>query len=560
MQIADMTYRVAIYLRLSKEDGDFSLSSGKTESDSISNQRELIGSYLKEHPEFELVKEFCDDGYTGTNFNRPQFIKMMEAVKSKEINCIIVKDLSRFGREYIEAGNYIEKIFPKLGIRFIAINDHYDSGASNGQQDSIILPFKNLINDSYSRDISVKVRSNLDVKRRQGEFIGNFAVYGYLKDPNNKNHLIVDDYASRIVQDIYKWKIEGLSPDKIAELLTNKGIASPMEYKRSMGIQYACNFKSSSQAKWSGTAVRRILKDEVYTGVLVQGKRTTPNYKVKKHIYKAKSEWTKVTDTHEAVISRKKFELVQQLMLEDTRRAPDGNAVYPYSGRIFCGDCGAAAVRRSVSTGGKTYAYYACAANKEDRMVCSKHSIRGDFLDAAVLATVQAHIKVVLDMDQALQQIESLTWEKMEVKKIEANITIQQAAIDKNCTLRMGIYEDLKEDIITKDEFLTLKEEFTERIQEAERAIEQYELDKNNILTGFNQQQGWLAQFRKYRNISEITRKVVVNLIERINVFEGKQIEVVFKQKDQFADIWAFLERQKEDKAREDIHLKKEAV
>lgn len=558
----EMTYQVAIYLRLSKEDGDFSPVSGKkSESDSISNQRELILHYMKEHPELELLEEFCDDGYTGTNFNRPDFIRMMEAIKNKKINCVIVKDLSRFGREYIEAGNYIEKIFPQLGIRFIAINDHYDSGLANSQSDSIILPFKNLINDSYSRDTSIKVRSHLDVKRRQGEFVGSFAVYGYLKDPVDKNHLIVDEYAAKVVQDIYQWKIEGLSPDKIAYGLTKRGIASPMEYKKARGIPYACAFKTGKLAKWSHMAVRRILQNEIYTGVLTQGKRTTPNYKVKKSIYKAESEWARVEGTHEAIVSRQKFDLVQQILLEDTRIAPEGDTVYPYSGRIFCGDCEEAAVRKSVSSGGKKYAYYVCSANKEDRTVCSKHSIRADVLDAAILATIQAHIKVVLDMDQALQQIEAFAWEKRELKKIEANITIQQAVIDKNLTLRMGIYEDLKEGIITKDEFLTLKEEFTGRIREAEGSIKQDEQDKNSILSGFHEQQGWLAQFRQYRNISEITRKVVVNLIERINLFEGQQIEVVFKQKDQFAHICTFLESQKDNPEEPAVpRCRKEAV
>lgn len=558
MQIIS-TYKVAIYLRLSKEDGDFSLSSGKkTESDSISNQRELISNYLKEHPEFEITGEFCDDGYTGTNFERPDFIRMMEAVKSKAVNCIIVKDLSRFGREYIGVGNYIEKIFPQLGVRFIAINDHYDSASSNSSTDGIILPFKNLINDSYSRDTSIKVRTHLDVKRRRGEFISSFAVYGYLKDPENKNQLLVDDYAAKVVRDIYKWKIEGLSPDKIAQRLTGMGISSPMEYKKSCGIRYACSFKTGKQAQWSHVAVRRILQNEIYTGVLAQGKRTTPNYKVKKSIYKDKGEWARVEDTHEVIITRKEFDLVQQLMLEDTRSAPEGDAIYPYSGRIFCGDCGGAAVRKSVSTGGKKYAYYVCAANKADCSVCSKHSIREDALDAAVLATVQAHIEVILNMDEALGQIESLTWEKRELNKIEANITIQLSVVDKNAALRMGTYEDLKDGIITREEFLTLKEEFTQRIREAERTTEQYERDKNSILSGFNDQQGWLAQFREYKNISEMTRRIVVNLIERINVFENQEIEVVFKQKDQFANLMAFLESQKGAGA---IHLpQKEAV
>lgn len=558
MQIANETYKVAIYLRLSKEDGDFSLSSGKNESDSISNQRELIKNFLREHPELEFVDEFCDDGYTGTNFNRPDFKRMMDAVKRKQITCIIVKDLSRFGREYIETGNYIEKIFPTLGIRFIAINDRYDS-ALNGQADKIIVPFKNLMNDTYSRDTSSKVRSNLDVMRKQGKLMSSFAVFGYLKDPEDKNHLIIDDYAARVVQDIFKWKIEGLSPEKIAAHLTGAGIASPMEYKKSLGIRYSCAFKTRKQALWSHVTVRRILQNEVYLGVMVQGKRTTPNYKVKKSIYKEETEWIRVENTHEAIISRKNFDLVQQLMSEDTRCAPKGK-IYPFSGRIFCGDCGAAAVRKSVTTDGKKYAYFVCSQNKADRTTCSKHSIREDYLNDAVLATVQAHIKVVLDMEQALQQIEALAWEKQELKKIEANITIQQDTVEKNRNLRMGIYEDLKEGIITRDEFLTLKEEFTKRAQEAERTIKQYEQDKTSILAGFHEQQGWLAQFRQYKNISDLDRKIAVNLIERINIFEEKQIEVVFKQKDQFADICAFLQSQKNEVKGEVPQLVEEAV
>lgn len=178
----------ADYLRLSREDGD------KLESDSIRNQRSLINDFVKQHKEIQLVEEYIDDGYSGTNFDRPAFQRMLEDVKRKKINCIIVKDLSRLGRNYIETGRYLEKIFPFMGVRFIAITDHYDSAAGSDDADQIIVPFKNLINDAYCRDISIKIRSQLDVKRKNGQFIGNFAAYGYLKDPEDKNHLIVDEY------------------------------------------------------------------------------------------------------------------------------------------------------------------------------------------------------------------------------------------------------------------------------------------------------------------------------------------------------------------------------
>lgn len=541
-------YQVAIYLRLSKEDGDFSLSTGKTESDSISNQRELVLDYLKKRPELEPVEEFCDDGYSGTDFQRPAFTRMMDAIKARRINCVIVKDLSRFGREYIESGRYTEKIFPQLGIRFIAINDGYDSAADNNQMGNLVLPIKNLMNDSYSRDTSIKVRTHLEIKRKQGSLVSNFAVYGYQKDSTNKNKLCIDDYAAGVVRDIYKWKIQGLSPVSIAGKLNELGVASPMEYKRQGGSRYTSSFRTGSVAQWSHVAVRRILTNEVYTGVLIQGKRTTPNYKIKKSITKAAQDWCRVEGTHEAIITTSEFHLVQQLLKEDTRSGAEGQAIYPYAGRIFCGECNHPAVRKSVSSGGKKYAYYVCGQNKADKKLCGKHSIREDILHQAVLATVQAHIKLILDMDQALQEIESLAWERRELKKIQANILVQRELVEKSQGLRMGIYEDLKDGIITKDDFLTLKDEFVQRIQEAEKTILQYELDLNNIQEGFHEKQGFLAQFRQYHNISEITRTVVVNLIERVLIFKDKEIQVVFKQGNQIADMLQFLEESRSAK------------
>lgn len=545
-KIMDQLFKVAIYLRLSKDDGDFSSAEeGKSESNSIHNQRELLLSFLKKHPEMEFYDEYKDDGRTGTNFDRPDFKRMMDDVRTGAVNCIIVKDLSRFGRDYIECGKYIEKIFPQLGVRFISVNDGFDTAAASSS-DSIVIPFKNLINDSYSRDISIKVRSNLDVKRRQGEFISNFAVYGYAKDPEDKNHLVVDDYAAGIVRDIFKWKLEGLSPNRIADKLNKQGILSPMEYKKSKGSKYKSAFKTGSKASWSHVAVRRILQNEVYSGVLVQGKRTTPNYKTKRFIYKDESEWVRTEGRHEAIIEKSQFDLVQQILSEDTRAAEKEASVHPYCGRIYCADCGAAMVRKTASSGGKRYVYYVCSANKSDKTVCSKHSIREDVLDTTVLETIQRQIEVALDMDRVMQQIDAFDWEKAELKKIDGNIEYQNQVIEKNNALRLGIYEDLQEGILSKDEFLTLKAEFTSRIDEAKGIIDQMSRDKNSITDGLSRHQSWLSRFREYENVSEISRILIVNLVARVNIFEKSEIEVVFRHQDQFAGIMEFLETQEE--------------
>lgn len=542
----EQKFKVAIYLRLSKDDGDLSLSgNGKSESNSIHNQRELLLEYLRKHPDMDLCGEYKDDGYTGTNFDRPDFQRMLDCIRRGEVNCVLVKDLSRFGRDYIDCGRYIEKIFPQLGVRFISLNDHIDTNTS-ASSDNIIVPFKNLINDSYSRDISIKVRTNLDVKRRQGAYIGSFTPYGYQKVTDNKNVLCVDEYAAKIVRDIFKWKVEGFSPERIADKLNALGVLSPAEYKKSRGSHFQTTFQTHTKAMWGHASVRRVLTNEVYTGVLVQGKRTSPNYKTKKTVYRNSDEWVRVEGTHETIIPQTQFDLVQQLMKEDTRASSAGETVQPYCGRIFCGDCHSPMFRKTVNSGGKRYVYYVCSANKQDKTRCSKHSIREDVLDAAVLATVQRQIEVVLEMEKSLSQIDALAWETTELGKIEAGIQYQEQLIEKNNALRLGLYEDLNAGILTKEEFLAMKDEISARIETAQQAIAQLTVDKNNVSQGMDQQQGWLAQFREYENITEITRLVVVSLIERVNIYEDGEIEVVFRQRDQFDDIMKFLEERRQ--------------
>lgn len=215
--MSNKIYNACIYARLSRDDGD------KLESDSITNQRSLIRDFLSKYPEIHVVSEKIDDGYSGVNFDRPAFQEMMDEIRFGKVNCVVVKDLSRFGRNYIEAGNYIEKVFHFMGVRFIAINDSYDSVDKN-QSDSLIIPFKNLINDAYCKDISVKIRSQLEIKRKKGQFIGAFAVYGYLKDEEDHNKLIVDTYAAEVVRAIFKWKLEGMSQGRIADKLNMQGV------------------------------------------------------------------------------------------------------------------------------------------------------------------------------------------------------------------------------------------------------------------------------------------------------------------------------------------------
>ncbi len=547
-KIIDQTFKVAIYLRLSKEDDDLSCSSGaKSESNSISNQRKLIYDFMKSHPELELYDEYKDDGKSGSNFDRAEFQRMMKDIEAGKVNCVVVKDQSRFGRDYIDVGKYKEKIFPKLGVRFITINEGYDS-LSATSSDDLAFTINSFVYDFYIRDISTKIRTNLTAKKQNGEYAGAFVAYGYVKDSNDKSKLVVDQFAADVVRDIFRWKIEGLSPQNIAVRLNELGIPSPAEYKKLSGSNYKTSFQTSSKAVWSHVSVRRILKNEIYLGVMIQGKRTTPNYKTKTVVTKAESEWLRVEGTHEAIISVRDFELVQELLRDDTHCRAGDVTVPVYAGRIYCGDCGAAAVRKTVSYAGRRYVYYVCNANKHDKTVCSRHSIREDILGQVIYQTVRHQIDLLLDVDKALRQFENLSWEKHKLKQLDASIEIQEEVVRKNNTLRLGIYEDLQAGLLDRSEYESLKKELAERIAEATAAIEKLNKEKREILDGVSKQQSWIEQFRQYENVTELTRPMVIHLIERINIFEDSNIEIVFRHRNQIEEILRFISEQTTDK------------
>lgn len=537
-------YRAAIYVRLSKEDGDIS-SAEKAESNSIANQKELIRSFLKDKQDIEVVSERVDDGYSGVSFERPAFQLMLEDIKKGKVDCVVVKDLSRFGRNYIESGRYIEKIFPMLGVRFIAINDSYDSLDGKSQTDEIIIPFKNLINDAYCRDISVKIRSHLDIKRKKGEFIASFAVYGYKKDCDNHNRLAVDEYAAGVVRDIFSWKIAGMSQQAIADRLNNRGILSPAEYKKSCGSRYRAKFQKKEKALWSAVAVTRILKNEVYLGNLVQGKVTTPNYKVKKTVQKEKSDWVKIEDTHEAVIEAGDFAIVQELLQRDMRTSPGRKEVYLFSGILFCGDCHNVMTRKTSVVSGKKYAYYMCSENKRGGE-CSSHRISEKELEKAIMGLLKLHIEKLQDMEKEISMMENLPEKEYNIRLIETRIIKQKEEIDRNDRLKLSLYEDLKEGILTKEEYLALKKEFEQRKRDAYQAARQAETEKKRLMEQQGKHHEWIDEFLQYREMKSLNRTVLVELVKRIEVYEDKRISVCFRYTEEYQELCGLLLEQQE--------------
>lgn len=520
-------WNATLYLRLSRDDGD------KEESNSITGQRELLRDYISQRPEFREYAVRVDDGFSGSTFERPSFQKMIEDVKAGRTDCIIVKDLSRFGRNYLDAGEYIEKIFPFLGVRFIAVNDNYDSLGDKKASDDLIIPFKNLINEAYCRDISVKIRSQLEIKRKNGQFLGSFAAFGYLKDEQNKNKLVVDQYAADIVRDIFKWKLEGVSPQDIADALNKLGVLSPMEYKRSLGMKFTTSFKTNAKAAWSAGTVIRVLKNPIYTGVLVQGKETTPSYKVHKRITKDESEWTVIEDSHEAIISKIDFDSVQKVLKCDTRRSPDGKAVQLFSGMIFCGDCGASMVRKTVPAGEKKYVYYVCSAHKQDKS-CSPHRMRDTALEEIVFDSLKQHISEVVDMSELLEITDTAPLRTAQAQKVQRQLDKKHEEYEKLQKLLMSLYENLADGIIDREEYTRLKASFTARADEAEKQMDALRETLTDI-QNHGTENAWMNEFVKKQGLTSLDRAVVVALIDKILIHSNDVVEIIYRWQDEFA-------------------------
>lgn len=524
------SFLAADYLRLSSEDGD------KAESDSIRNQRSLIQDFVKKHSDISLVEEYVDDGYSGANFERPAFQRMMEDVRNHKINCIIVKDLSRLGRNYIETGRYLEKIFPVLGVRFIAVNDHYDSADTKNDTDQIIVPFKNLINDAYCRDISMKIRSQLDIKRKKGQFIGSYAGYGYFKDPNDKNHLVIDEYAAEIVRLIFHMKIEGFSADRIAMKLNEMGVLTPMEYKRSCGFNYNSGFRSGNEPKWGASSVLRILKNELYVGTMVQGKSRKINYKVKVSREIEPENWIKVEGTHEPIITREMFDCVQNLMKLDTRTSPEKESIYVFSGLLRCGDCGQNMVRRSVRKNGKQYFYYHCSTFKSGEG-CSSHNISDVTLQKVVLNAIRNQIALIVKADAIIAQIENIPQQQFGIKVLDTQMKALGVEIQKYKDLKSNLYQDMIDGIITREEYRDIKQTFSQKIETAEESVRELERKKKRMLSNEMRTQKWVEEFKQCQNIKTLDRKVAVMLLNRIVVYSSDRIEIHFNNEDEIKEL-----------------------
>lgn len=529
----EVLYRAAAYVRLSREDGD--MDGGKKEmSSSIASQRDMIGLFLQKQPDIELFDVYVDDGYSGANFDRPAFRRMLADIEAGHVNCVIVKDLSRFGRDYIEAGRFIQKTFPAFSVRFISLTDRYDSLTADRNTTSLVIPVKNFINDSYCRDISQKVKSHQRVKREQGKFIGAFAVYGYRKDTQDKNKLVPDGYAAGIVRIIFAWKLDGWSSLAIANRLNELGVLSPLEYKKSCGTNFATGFRTGLISRWSAVAVKRILINELYTGTMVQGKREKVNYKVPKTVNKPRDQWVKAEGAHEAIISYEDYRKVQKLLEVDVRAANGEAKAHMFSGLLFCKDCKKAMVRRKITQGGRETVSYICSTHNRGKG-CTRHRILEEALSALMVRLIQEKTAPFFNSGMCLKEIlEAGGGEEpmaAQVYREKERLTRERESCKQ---LLEGLEGDLKRKVITPADFHSFRQIFERQYEGIQAALAGQEKMEKEMACARMEKERRLKEIKRGMGAVRVDRRLLLSLVDRIEVFEDRKILVKFCFREEF--------------------------
>jgi site-specific DNA recombinase len=521
---ATKRYRVGGYARLSVDDDNAGTSG------SVLNQLALIRDFVESKEDLSISAEYTDDGYSGSTFeNRPGWGRLLSDIQERKVDCIVVKDLSRLGRNYLDVSRYLDQIFPAIGVRVIAITDGYDSKSRRSSADSIMLPIKNLFNDMYCRDASAKTRASLSAKRKRGEFVGSFAPYGYKRGSGeNRGQLIVDPEPAGIVRTVFDARIGGMSPGAIAEMLNEGFVPTPYEYFKSQGHPRSSNFCKSNRTSWSPRTIIRMLSNEVYAGTLVQGKTRKPDFRRKEVMAVDESEWERKPGAHEAIVDRTTFDLAQKLAERDMRLAPGARTSLPLSGFLFCGDCGATMARHASrcarGKGGKHY-YYSCESHRKDKGVCSMHKIWEDDLKAAILSAVRQCALSAVVPEDALADAERYRHDRRGNLTTRLNSVGQR--IEHNRELRLHMYSDYVEGIINKNQYAELAKAVDDRLHALNGEKKQVEKELAQIEDG--RAETWEQALAHYADATELERVMVVELIDRVLVHGDGSIEVVFR-------------------------------
>lgn len=517
------TFKVGLYIRLSREDGD------KEESSSVTNQREILKRFINENENFFIVKEYVDDGWTGTNFNRPSFKEMIKDIEKGIIDTVITKDLSRLGRDYIDTGYYLQRYFPEHRVRYIAILDNIDTIEDAGMSD--IAPFKSIINDMYVKDISKKIRSSLTERRKAGNFLGVTAPYGYQKDPENKYHLIIEPNEAEVVKRVFALYLQGNGLTKIAQILTKDCVPVPGE-ARNIGKTK----KTVLYGSWKQTTLRRILENRVYLGDLVQFKRKNVNYKSKIRVKVPEEERVICKGTHEAIITEEEFDKVQQILGKNTSFKGTKHD-YLFKGLLFCAECGA---RLNV-----TYSNYALKKYGEYRYtticysysrlysdICTRHSNSIPVLEELLISHIKEVCKKYISKDLPDELIKIAQQEKRKQQEqfdYQKRIEELEQKIEDSSLYIKNLYKDKVKGIVSETDYIQLTQEFA---KDRDSYIEEkVKLEKH--LAENDTKQEDLSKLEKlieeFISLEKPTKALLNDLIEKITISENHEITIYYK-------------------------------
>ena len=524
----DTTCRAAIYVRLSVEDTH-------TRSASIETQQMIIAQFLERNPDIQVFDTYIDNGATGTNFHRPAFQQMLSDIEAGFVNCVIVKDLSRLGRNTIDTGYYIEQYFRIRNIRFIAINENFDTSAPEDAHSGIIIPLRNMINEAYALDIGRKIKAQQRQAMKDGKFVGGRAPYGYLKAPDDCHQLIVDPVTAPVVRQMFQWASEGAGLNTIAVRLNEAGYLPPSHYKKAQGTITHENLLGNG--KWQTRTVTKILRSEVYTGDLVQGQSKTVDHQ---QVRADQEEWTVVRDTHEAIISHELFDTVQQL-LDATAQKSKEREVKAYTpnilkGKVFCAHCGGS-LHRQRNIRKKTddvYLFHCLTRSRVSKEGCPGVTIREDMLLDALADVLQGALGTALGR-YSISLVE-LPQQAAERSEMRDKISSRKQEIQRLHGLVRSLYENLITGVLTKDEYFYYKEKYEARIGEHAQEVAQLEKGLKTIDKQLEQYRALAKDAENLRQDRELTAALIDRLIDRIEISTDKQIAVRFRFQSEFDD------------------------
>ena len=536
--LKNRVWLVAFYTRLSRED-----KRGKDESESITNQRLILTDFLEQQDdgdEYVYVDEYVDDGVSGTtDEERENFQRLLTDIQKGKINCVIVKNLARSFRNNGDQSYYLGDWFPRNNVRFISLYQQpIDTYKDPQNAQNIAVPVQGVLNEEHARGTSESVRRTFDKKREKGLHIGSFAAYGYMKDPEDKNALVIDEEAAEHVKSIFAWFLEGVSKNAIVRKLNDSGILCPAAYKKSKGMKYKNPNAVGGNPLWCAMSINNILKNRIYVGDMVQGRYRIKSYKIHVQETVPEDEWFIVENTHSPIISREDFARVQELLKKDTRTAPEQNNLYLFSGFLRCADCGKAMTRSQVR--GNVY-YYCRTYKDQSKTACTKHTIRHNYLEQGVLYAIKEQVFIALVFSEQVSRINTAPLQKSQSIRLNELIAAKEKELSKIMHYKQSIYQDWKDGEITHKDYRHMSEDYERQIEAINGLISNLYEEKAELENGIDTENPFLATFRKHENIDKLTREDLIELVDHITVHENGNIRVSLKYANEYRRVAEYI-------------------